>query len=48
MSEVEWKPVKCLECEDIEFIPKHWKQDWTMCFECGLFREAERLSKNEK
>lgn len=47
MPEIEWKPVTCIECETIEFIPKNWKQNWTMCFECGLFREAERLSNAE-
>lgn len=47
MPELEWKPVTCIECEDIEFIPKSWKQNWTICFDCGLFREAERLSNAE-
>jgi hypothetical protein len=47
MSELEWKAVLCIECEDMELIPKNWKQNWTICFDCGLFREAERLSNAE-
>lgn len=42
---LQWKPVKCLECDNIGFIPVSWKQNWHMCFDCGLFREAERLGK---
>jgi hypothetical protein len=38
----EWKPVKCLECDEVEFIPKAWNQNWFMCLDCGLFREVEK------
>jgi hypothetical protein len=39
---IEWKPVKCLECDEVEFIPKAWNQNWFMCWDCGLFREVEK------
>ena len=37
-----WKLVKCLECDDLAYIPKSWKQNWFMCADCGLFREVEK------
>lgn len=44
MSNLDWKYVLCIECEDIEMIPKSWDQSWSLCFDCGMFIEAERLS----
>ena len=40
-----WKPVKCHDCDEFSFIPKNWEQNYYMCLDCGLFREAERLEK---
>jgi len=41
------KYVKCLECDDIGEIPVSFSQDWFMCFDCGLFREIEKIEKEK-
>ena len=38
-----WKLVKCHDCDDTAYIPKNWQQDYFMCLDCGLFREAEKI-----
>ena len=44
----DWKLVKCHDCDEISYIPKNWEQNYYMCLDCGLFREAERLADEKR
>jgi hypothetical protein len=40
--------VKCYYCDDYTLIPTDFNQTWYVCWDCGLFKEAERLENERK
>jgi hypothetical protein len=42
MLEIETIVATCVDCEEPDFIPKSFNQTWYVCWDCGLFREAEK------
>ena len=41
-------PVKCYYCDDYTLVPREFNQTWFICWDCGLFHEAERLENERK